>query len=367
MNYYEKELNALKKSGRFRERFVVDESLKDFGSNDYLGLAHNKELHKKTCQELEKLPSHSAKASLLVNGYHQIHKDFEEALCEANNFEDAVVVGSGFNANIAMIEALCRKGDMLFMDELYHASGVLATQLEHVNVVFFKHNNMEDLRELLNKHSGAKRKIIAVEGIYSMDGDLCNHEVFSIADQEDAILIVDEAHSSGVVGENLMGVFDLYKITPKQNHIKMGTLGKAYGGFGAYILSSKHIIEYLINRAKPIIYATALSLYDTLLAHRSLEYIIEHKEELLGQINLRKMIVQRELGISIDGLIVPIVIGDNKKVLEIKDDIQKNGYFIGAIRQPTVERAILRVIARLGESEIELISLCKKLSQYSVT
>ena len=363
MNYYENELKALKRSGRYRERQVVDATLKDFASNDYLGLAHNKELHKQTCQELEELPAHSAKASLLVNGYHQIHKDFEEALCEANNFEDAVVVGSGFNANIAMIEALCRKGDMLFMDELYHASGVLATQLEHVSVVFFRHNDMEHLKELLKEHTDANRKIIAVEGIYSMDGDLCEREVFDIADAENALLVVDEAHSSGVVGEKLMGVFDLYKITPGANHIKMGTLGKAYGGFGAYILASTHIIEYLINRAKPIIYATALSLYDTLLAHNSLNYITRHKEELLGEINLRKMIIQRELGISVEGLIVPIVVNDNKKVLKIKKDLEKEGYSIGAIRQPTVAKAIVRLIARLGESESELIYLCKKLAK----
>jgi len=363
VNYYEKELKALKRSGRFRERHVVDNDLKDFASNDYLGLAHNKELHKQTCEELEKLPSHAAKASLLVNGYHQIHKDFEDALCAANNFEDAVVLGSGFNANIALVEALCRRGDMLFMDELYHASGVLATQLEHVNVVFFKHNDMQDLKNLIKKYPDAKRKIIAVEGIYSMDGDLCDKEVFEIADNEDALLIVDEAHSSGVVGSRLMGVFDLYGITPKPNHIKMGTLGKAYGGFGAYILASSHIVEYLINRAKPIVYATALSLYDTLLAHKSLKFILEHKDVIQGEINLRKMIIQRELGISIDGLIVPIVIGDNKKVMQIKETMQEEGYAIGAIRQPTVASAIVRLIARLGESEVELISLCKKLAK----
>lgn len=362
MYYYENELKALKRSGRYRERKVVDKDLKDFASNDYLGLAHNKELHKKTCQELEKLPSHSAKASLLVNGYHPVHKDFEDALCRANNFEDAVVVGSGFSANIAMIEALCRKGDMVFMDELYHASGVLATQLEHVQVVFFKHNDVEDLEKLLKQHNDVKRKIIAIEGIYSMDGDLCKKEIFNIADKNNALLIVDEAHSSGVVGKNLMGVFDLYSITPKPNHIKMGTLGKAYGGFGAYILASCHIIEYLVNRAKPIIYATALSLYDTLLAHNSLNYIIENKEELSKQISSRKYIVKKELGIDMDGLILPIIVGDNKKVLDIKERLQYDGYSIGAIREPTVKKAILRVIARLGESEDDFLLLCKKLS-----
>ena len=187
--YYSSELKALKKSGRFRSREVLDSTVLDFASNDYLGLSHNKELHNATCKTLASLPLHSSKASLLVNGYHQIHKDFEIALCKANGFEDGVVVGSGFSANIALIESLVRKGDTLFMDELYHASGVLASNLESVHVVFFKHNDMYELRELL-KASNAKRKIVAVEGIYSMDGDLCDREVFEICEIQDTILIV---------------------------------------------------------------------------------------------------------------------------------------------------------------------------------
>ena len=197
--YYEKELKALKKSGRLRTREVVDTSLMDFASNDYLGLAHNKQLHSQVCSDLDNLSLHSSKASLLVNGYHQVHKDFENALCKANGFDDAVILGSGFVANIAMIESLVRKGDTLFMDERYHASGILATKLEHVDVVFFKHNDMRELKFLLES-CVLKRKIIAVEGIYSMDGDVVDREVFSLADAFDALLIVDEAHSSGVVG-----------------------------------------------------------------------------------------------------------------------------------------------------------------------
>ena len=362
--YYDKELKALKKANLFRSRKVVDNNLKDFASNDYLGLAHNKELHKSTCNTLALDEVHSAKASLLVNGYHQIHKDFEDALCDANGFEDAVVMGSGFNANIALVESLCRKGDMLFMDELYHASGVLGTNFESVNVVFFKHNDMDELKYLLDKYD-AKRKIIAVEGIYSMDGDLCDAKVFSIADEYDALLIVDEAHSSGVLGENLMGVFDYYNIKIKPNYIKMGTLGKAYGSFGAFILASSHIIEYLINRAKPIVYATALSLYDTLLAHNTLRYMIENKEYIKDEIRLRQMIIKRELGIEVKGLIVPILIGDNKKVIDIKNEMIKQGYAVGGIRQPTVPSAIIRLIARLGESEVSLIELCKYLARFN--
>ncbi len=362
MSFYENELKALKRSGRYRTREIVNYSVHDFASNDYLGLSHNKELHKQTTNILDKLELHSSKASLLVNGYHQIHKDFEEALCRVNGFEAGVVLGSGFNANIALIESLVRKGDKLFMDELYHASGVLATNLEHVDVTFFKHNNMEELEQLLS-NSNAKRNIVAVEGIYSMDGDLCAQEVFSLCDRYNAILIVDEAHSSGVVGDNLMGVYDLYNIDIKPNHIKMGTLGKAYGSFGAYILSSKHINEYLINRAKPIIYATSLSLYDTLLGHKALEYIIQNKDEFKEEIRLRQKLVKEQFNLDIDGLIVPLVIGDNRKVIDIKDKLFAQGYSIGAIRQPTVEKAILRIIARLGESCEELHELCHLIKQ----
>lgn len=359
---YEHEIKALKKSGRYRTREIFDYSLKDFASNDYLGLSHNKELHQKTCQELNELKVHSTKASLLVNGYHQIHKDFEDALCRANGFGDGVILGSGFNANIALVEALVRKGDTLFMDELYHASGVLASSLESVNVVFFKHNDMQELRELL-RTSSSKRKIVAVEGIYSMDGDLCPKEVFEICDEVEALLIVDEAHSSGVIGDKLMGVFDFYKIEIKPNYIKMGTLGKAYGSFGAYILASEHIVDYLINRAKPIIYATSLSLYDTLLAHKSLEYILNNSRELKSEIAKRHSIVKEILDIEIDGLIVPIYIGDNKKVLDIKNQMKDDGYAIGGIRQPTVKSAILRVIIRLGESSKDLRELCQKIKR----
>jgi 8-amino-7-oxononanoate synthase len=362
MNFYESELNALKKSSRYRSREVLNYNVLDFASNDYLGLAHNKILHEQTSKELSKLPSNSSKASLLVNGYHQIHKDFEDDLCKANNFESCIVLGSGFNANIALIESLVRKGDELFIDEFYHASGVLASQINNKKVSFFKHNNMQELEQLV-KNSNAKRKIIAVEGIYSMDGDIVKKEVFEIADKYKALLIVDEAHSSGVIGENLMGVYDYYNIEIKQNYIKMGTLGKAYGSFGAFILASQHIVEYLVNRAKPIIYATSLSLYDTLLAHNALKYILKNKVELKKQIKLRQKIIKEELNINVDGLIVKILIDDNKKVLKIKEVLYEKNYAVGGIRQPTVQKAIIRLIARLGQSESELRQLCKNLDK----
>ncbi|WP_457747188.1 aminotransferase class I/II-fold pyridoxal phosphate-dependent enzyme [Sulfurimonas sp.] len=359
---YENELKALKKAGRYRSRELINGLYKDFASNDYLGLAHKKILHEMTTTQLSQEISHASKASMLVNGYHQIHKNFEDALCEANNFQAGVVLGSGFNANIALIEALVRRGDKLFMDELYHASGVLASQIGEIDVTFFKHNDMQELETLL-KSSTAQRNIVAIEGIYSMDGDLCAREVFDICDKYEAILIVDEAHSSGVVGKNLMGVFDLYNVKIKDNYIKMGTLGKAYGSFGAFILASEHIVEYLLNRAKPIIYATSLSLYDTLLAHNSLRYILKNRESFTREINERKEIVKEILDVEVEGLIVPVNIGNNKKVLEIREQLLKLNFAVGAIRQPTVSSAIIRLIARLGESKDDLRELCISLAK----
>jgi 8-amino-7-oxononanoate synthase len=146
--------------------------------------------------------------------------------------------------------------------------------------------------------------------------------------------------------------------------IKMGTLGKAYGSFGAYVLSSKHISEYLINRAKNVIYATAPSLYDTALAHHSLEYIQRHSETLREQIALRQRIILETLGIECAGLIVPIEIGDNHEVMrlqmQLKDELSIH---IGAIRQPTVKKAILRLIARLDIDAVLLRQVCERLTQ----
>lgn len=358
MNYYQSELDSIKKANRYRIREVYDESLIDFASNDYLGLSSNKELHQKTSKELLQHRVMSPKASMLVNGYHQIHKDFETTLCEVNGFEDAIILGSGFNANIALIEALVRKNDELFMDELYHASGVLATKMESKKSYFFKHNDIYELEKLL-KTSKAYRKIVAIEGIYSMDGDMAKKEIFELCNRYNAILIVDEAHSSGVIGKKLMGIFDHYNIKIEPNHIKMGTLGKAYGSFGAYILASKHIVEYLTNRAKPIIYATSLSLYDTLLAHNALNFILQNTTHLKKEIALRQSIIKEYLGIDIDALIVKILVKNNQKALDIKESLRELGYSIGAIRTPTVPQAIVRLIARVGSSSDDLREVCR--------
>ena len=359
---YLKELASIKKSNRFRTRDIFDDSLIDLASNDYLGLSVNKTLLQNAYEKILKLNSHSPKASMLVNGYSKVHKEFEEKLCEINKFEAGITLGSGFLANISLIEALVRKNDTLFIDEEYHASGILATKLlKPEQVIIFKHNDYLDLEKKIKINQRTGRIIIAIEGVYSMGGDLAPIEIFNIADNYKALLIVDEAHSSGVIGENLSGIYDYYKITPNQFHIKMGTLGKAYGSYGAYILASKQIIDFLTNRAKPIIYSTAPSLFDTALALESLKSIINNKEELKDKIEKNLKIIKNILNIDSNSLIIPITIGDNKKVKQIQEILKNKGYLVGAIRQPTVKSAIIRLIAKIDIDENDLINVCNLL------
>lgn len=351
---YSNELKALKKAGRFRERKLFDESLEDMASNDYLGLSNNKKQFKKAVKLVQKYQTLTSKASMLVNGYHPIHKKFEETMAKQNGFEEGLIVGSGYLANMALIEALVRKGDMLFMDEEYHASGVMAAELLGDRVVTFKHNDVNDLAQKLESHP-AKRQIIAVEGVYSMGGDLCTKEIFDVADEKKALMIVDEAHSAGVLGKNLLGIFEHYDIAINERHIKMGTLGKAYGSYGAYILSSKHIISFLVNRAKPIIYSTAPSVFDTALAYVNMKHIQKYAKKYRRKMEQRQALAQQMLGHTYESLIVPIKMLDNTATQTMQEELIENDYLVGAIRQPTVSTPIMRLILNLSVSKQSLI------------
>lgn len=361
---YENEIKALKRANRFRERKIFD-NLKDYASNDYLGLAEDKKILKKTYTYLKNNNTHGAKASQLVNGYHPIFEKFEKFLCKTNSFENALVIGSGFLANLAMFEALGRRGDTFLVDEEYHASGIVGTKLTEAEVIFFKHNDHKDLEEKI-KDLNSKRVFIAVEGVYSMGGDLLNKEIFSVAKKHFAYLIVDEAHSSGVLGENLTGIFSYYGITPDKTHIKMGTLGKAYGSYGAYILANSEIISFLENRAKSLIYATAPSLYDIAYAFYCAKKIqknsSQYREKILKVQNCAKNI----LGITTKSLILPIPVKSSKEAIHFQAILQERGFLVGAIRPPTVQEPILRVILRTSNNEyIKLFKIIKKLKKYN--
>jgi 8-amino-7-oxononanoate synthase len=342
---YARSLAALKNVSRFRERILNKGNKQDFASNDYLGLAEQKSQLKRAYNRVKEYPVFAPKASQLVNGYHPIHQAFEKRLCKLNGFESAMVVGSGFLANMAMIEALPRKGDLLLMDKEYHASGIVASKLTDATVLFFPHNDYDAAARLL-KNREYKNAFIAIEGVYSMSGDIAPKAFFDLAEETGAMLIVDEAHSSGVIGPNLLGIFDHYGIEPKPNHIKMGTLGKAYGSYGAYILAHPEVISFLENRAKSVIYATAPSVFDIALADENLKYIAKNRKALRKRFKKALELAKEITGMETASLILPVPVESAEAALEKKEALLAKGYEIGAIRPPTVQNPILRVILR---------------------
>jgi len=360
---YGRELEALRRAGRLRERRVFPEGVVDLASNDYLGLAEKPRRLHEALKLLEGVRAHAPKASMLVNGTHPIHRRLEEELAAANGFESGLMVGSGFLANLSLIEALVRKKDHLFIDEEYHASGMMATGLLEGRVTRFRHNDPEDLWRKIHGIK-ARRKIVAVEGVYSMSGTLADREIFDVAREAGALLIVDEAHSAGVLGETLLGIFEHYGIAPGPEHLKMGTLGKAYGSYGAYILASQEIVRYLENRAKPVIYSTAPSVIDTALALGNFRHLREKAGKYRRALEARRRIVAEELGIGMRSQILPVPVAGNRRALELQRMLMEEGALVGAIRQPTVERPILRIIPRLGVSKRKLRRALRVLKEH---
>ncbi|PAF47608.1 8-amino-7-oxononanoate synthase [Helicobacter sp. 12S02634-8] len=366
---FSKELAAIKHAHLYRERKIFADSIRDFASNDYLGLAQKRKLAHKAYQLISTQHSHAPKASMLVNGYCALHRQLEQELKTLNGFEDCVLLGSGFLANIALFDALVRKNDKIYIDEKYHASGMYAAKSLGERAVFFKHNDPQALLEAIDAAPPKGRVIIAIEGVYSMDGDIAKKDFAQIACLKNALLIVDEAHSSGCIGKNLLGYFDYHNLSIAPNFIKMGTFSKAYGSYGAYILANKGVIDFLCNRAKSIIYTTALSVFDTALALVNLAYIQKHKQKLAQKIHAQKSLAQkilaRSLNRPIDTMILTIPFSNTLCMLQAHQELFDLGFLVGAIRKPTVPTPILRVVLSIKNTPKQTKKLCKIIRNYS--
>lgn len=358
---YSKELEIMQKKGILREKKLRSNSLLDYASNDYLGLSTHKTLLNQAIKILKSHPYHSPIASMAINGYHQIHFEFEEFLKSYFGFPSATLFGSGFLANIALFETLVRKGDVIFIDELYHASGQLPARLLGNRAIFFSHNNPQDLREKIIKTPIKGRAIIAIEGIYSMDGDISDIAFSEIAKEFGALLIVDEAHSSGVLGENLKGYFDYHQIPIQENHIKLGTLSKAYGSYGAFVLAEKSIINFLFTKAKTSIYTTAPSLFDIALAHCNLDYVKAHTSHIKQKLKAQKQAISPIL--HTDSQLGIISFNSQEKMQKISTELEKNGFLVGSIRKPTAQTPRLRISLNIKNPKMQTQKLCKILQK----
>lgn len=356
---YSRELEAIDRANLRRERRCYPAHLVDFASNDYLGLGSCKKLLEEAFELLKACPCHAPKASMLINGYHPLHQDLEQILCQLLGFPACVLVGSGFLGNVALLDALVRKNDMLFMDAHYHASGqFLAKRLP--NAVFFKHNDAQDLEQKLTIHRPKGRVLIAIEGVYSMDGQIAPLEIYTLAQEYGAYLILDEAHSLGTIGARLLGYLDHYGLKPTPHVILLGTLSKAYGSYGGFIMAHPEIIDFLCNRAKSIIYTTSLSILDSALALVNVKYLysaLPFYQEILGQMRACVQV----LGMSTSSNILILPFKSIAHLLETQAQLIDQGFLCAAIRPPTVSTALLRICLNIQPQDTlsKLENLCR--------
>ena len=311
-----------------------------FCSNDYLGLAN----HPQVLAAFQAAAKHygvGAGASHLVVGHTREHHALEEELAAFTGRARALLFSTGYMANMGAITALVGRGDAIFEDKLNHASLLDAGQLSGAQFQRFLHQDLTQLQARLTK-TEAKRKLIVVDGVFSMDGDCAPlPELAALARQQNAWLMVDDAHGLGCLGHTGGGSVQHWGLGPEDVPILMGTLGKAFGTFGAFVAGSETLIETLIQFSRPYIYTTALPPAIAAASRASLRLV---QTESWRRQHLQALIAHFRAGAAALGLgimnsaspIQPIVIGDPALALKIAQQLAERGILIVAIRPPTV-------------------------------
>ncbi|MDG2471490.1 MAG: 8-amino-7-oxononanoate synthase [Pseudomonadales bacterium] len=313
----------------------------NFSSNDYLGLANHSDVVSSFQTGIKEYGA-GAGASHLVVGHQQPHHDLEKALAKFTGRDRALVFSSGYMANLGILSGLLSKGDAVIQDKLNHASLIDGARLSSANFLRFRHNDLEHLKVQLEKTTECPRKILAVDGVFSMDGDMSPlKDLSSICKKYDAALMVDDAHGFGWLGENGAGISEHFHLSQQDLPILMGTLGKALGVAGAFVAGSNTLIESLIQSSRSYIYTTALPPACAAAILQSLKVI---KDEPQRRKHLRALIDYfKEKTANLDFQFLPsssaiqaLVVGDNSSVLALSERLMKEGMMISAIRPPTV-------------------------------
>jgi 8-amino-7-oxononanoate synthase len=347
-----------------RAQLVADHChLLNFCSNDYLGLAADPRLTAAFTGAAEKWGVGSG-ASHLVCGHSEEHHALEQELAAFTGRERALLFSTGYMANTGVIQALLRKGDAVFQDDLNHASLIDGGRLARCEYVRYGHNDVADLERKL-KASGAERKLVVTDGVFSMDGDLAPlKELARVARAHDAWLMVDDAHGFGVLGASGGGVAEAVGLGQDELPVLVGTMGKAFGTFGAFVAGSETLIEYLINSARSYVFTTALPPAVAAATRESLR-IVQEARNLRTRLHGHIAHFRREaavLGLELmdsSTPIQPVILGDNERALAWSAALQKRGLLVGAIRPPTVPAgtARLRVTLTAGHSREDVDKL----------
>ncbi len=354
----EKELEELKSLGLFREMKRIDSTngptviidgkeMVLLSSNNYLGLANHPEIKEAQIKAVEEFGTGSG-ASRLISGNMILHEKLEEKIAKFKDTESAIVFATGYMANVGVISSLIGEGDLVICDKLNHASIIDGARLGRGDLRVYPHKNLERLEDILKKAVSYRRKLLITDGVFSMDGDIAPlPELIEICKKYDALLMLDDAHATGVLGERGKGTCEYFGIK-EGVHIQMGTFSKAFGNLGGYVAGSRTLIEYIRNKARSFIYSTALPpavVSGSVKAIEIVERDLTLKDKLWSNIK-RFSDALVELGFDIMDTktqIIPVWIGDASSTMEASEILLKNNIFAPGIRPPTVAKTKCRI------------------------
>ncbi len=339
-------------TGQSPEVTISGKSYVLLGSNSYLGLSVDPKVVESAKLALEKYGTGSG-GSRLVSGSSDLHRMLEEKIAQFKNTEASILFSSGYLANVGTISALFGSDDIIYSDELNHASIIDGTRLSRAKVRIYKHLDLNNLQALLDSDKNKTcKKLILTDTVFSMDGDLVPlPELVEISEQYGCMLMIDEAHATGVLGKRGSGATEHFGVEDRVP-VVMGTLSKAVGSLGGYIAGSQELIDFIRNRVRSYIFDTSLppaSLAASITAIDIIENEPERREHLW------KMVEQFKTGIEDTGLkvlpshsaIIPILIGDAEPALNFAKMLRDNGVFTPAVRPPSVPHGMCRIRATL--------------------
>ena len=367
--FLKNQINSLKKGYLYRERIIIPEHIIDFSSNDYLGLKNHRETKENLKNNLEKL-SLSSGASPLVSGYNIYQEELENLLSKIKCTEKCLVVGSGYLANVGLIQALANQKSVIFSDQFNHASIIDGIRLSKALKIIYPHKDINFLEDQLKKFKNYHLKFIITDGVFSMEGDITNYkELKYIADKYKAVIILDDAHATGIIGEGKGTIFH-FNLKPDENTIQVGTLSKAIGSYGAFICGTSELITFLINSMRTQIFSTALSPVQNFISLENLKIMINQphrRKKLLNNAQyLYKTASKNNINLTyFNTPIFTLQIGDNKKALKIRDFLLEKGIFVQAIRPPTVPEGTsrLRITVSYKHTKNDIDLLVKSLKE----
>lgn len=345
--------NIGKKEGKYI--YINGKKLLNLSSNNYLNFADNKLYTEEFLNDGGDQYSYGSASARLLTGTLPVYKELETLLCDMYGKDAALLFNSGYHANVGVNSSLAVRGDVIFSDKLNHASIIDGMRLSEAKFFRYPHNNMEALEKLLQRErSNFNNAVIVSESVFSMDGDITDlKKLVELKKKYNCILVLDEAHAFGVFGRNGLGVAETAGVINDVDLI-VGTFGKAVGSMGAFVVGHRVLIDYLINSARSFIFSTALPPVNIAFS----KWILENKLGASFEKRERMLSLGKKLGSP--SHIVPVIVGENDKTVELCEILFENGYFTLPIRPPTVPvgTSRLRLSLTTDITEQDMEKLC---------